>query len=101
MAWGLRIIDSTKILVYGAGLYSFFDNYSTSCSTPAPGPGCQRSIVSVIRSNDVGIYTLNTVGVVRMIDLNDGRDLVALAKDNRNTFADTLAWWRVGPYAPV
>lgn len=97
MAWGLRIIDSTKILVYGAGLYSFFDNYSTSCSTPAPGPGCQRSIVSVIiRSNDdVGIYTLNTVGVIRMIDLNDGSDdVLALAKDNRNTFADTVAWWR-------
>lgn len=96
MAWSLRIIDSTKILVYGAGLYSFFDNYSTSCSTPAPGPGCQRSIFSVIGSNDVGIYTLNTVGVVSMIDLNDGRDLVALAKDNRNTFADTVAWWRTG-----
>lgn len=101
MAWGLRIIDSTKILVYGAGLYSFFDNYSTSCSTPAPGPGCQRSIVSVItrssNNNDVGIYTLSTVGVTRMIDLNDGSDDVlplALAKDNRNTFADTVAWWR-------
>ncbi len=44
----------------------------------------------------MGIYTLNTVGVVRMIDLNDGSDLLALAKDNRNTFADTVAWWRAG-----
>lgn len=32
-----------------------------------------------------------------MIDLNDGRDLVALARDNRNAFADTVAWWRIGP----
>lgn len=32
-----------------------------------------------------------------MIDLNDGRDLVALAMDNRNTFADTVAWWRTSP----
>lgn len=97
MAWGLRIIDSSKILVYGAGLYSFFDNYSTSCSTPAPGSGCQLSIFTVTGSNDVGIYTLNTVGVVTMIDLNDGRDPVALAKDNRNAFADTVAWWRDSP----
>lgn len=27
--WGLRIIDSEYIYVYGAGMYSFFDNYST------------------------------------------------------------------------
>lgn len=28
-AWGLRIVDSQDILIYGAGLYSFFNNYST------------------------------------------------------------------------
>jgi glucan 1,3-beta-glucosidase len=34
MGWGLRVINSLSILVYGAGLYSFFDNYSTckSCN---------------------------------------------------------------------
>jgi hypothetical protein len=26
-AWGLRIVDSEDVFVYGAGLYSFFDNY--------------------------------------------------------------------------
>ncbi|KAF7887027.1 uncharacterized protein EAF02_003674 [Botrytis sinoallii] len=29
-AWGLRILDSQKMLVYGAGFYSFFNNYSLS-----------------------------------------------------------------------
>lgn len=29
MGWGLRVVDSESIVVYGAGLYSFFDNYST------------------------------------------------------------------------
>jgi hypothetical protein len=29
-AWGLRILISHNILVYGAGLYSFFSDYSTS-----------------------------------------------------------------------
>ena len=28
-AWGVRVVNSKSILVYGAGLYSFFDNYST------------------------------------------------------------------------
>lgn len=30
--WGLRIVNSTDIFIYGAGLYSFFNNYSTSKS---------------------------------------------------------------------
>jgi hypothetical protein len=29
-AWGLRILISHNILVYGTGLYSFFSDYSTS-----------------------------------------------------------------------
>jgi hypothetical protein len=29
-AWGLRIVNSNHISVYGAGLYSFFNDYSTS-----------------------------------------------------------------------
>jgi hypothetical protein len=30
--WGLRVLDSTDIFVYGAGLYSFFDN-NDACIT--------------------------------------------------------------------
>jgi glucan 1,3-beta-glucosidase len=32
MAWGLRVLSSVNVLVYGAGLYSFFNNYDTSTS---------------------------------------------------------------------
>jgi len=31
-AWGLRVINSKNVLVYGAGHYSFFNNYDTSKS---------------------------------------------------------------------
>jgi len=31
--WGLRVVNSQNILIYGAGLYSFFDNYNT-CTYP-------------------------------------------------------------------
>ena len=31
-AWGLRVINSHKVFVYGAGLYSFFNNWSTGMS---------------------------------------------------------------------
>jgi hypothetical protein len=50
--WGLRIVSSSNILIYGAGLYSFFDNYSTACSNPVTPPGgngatCQTRIFSI------------------------------------------------------
>jgi glucan 1,3-beta-glucosidase len=31
--WALRIIDSQNIFTYGAGMYSFFNNYSTGMSS--------------------------------------------------------------------
>jgi hypothetical protein len=30
--YGLRILNSSSVLTYGAGFYSFFDHYNTSCS---------------------------------------------------------------------
>ena len=29
VGWGLRVVDSKNLHVYGAGLYSFFNNYDT------------------------------------------------------------------------
>jgi glucan 1,3-beta-glucosidase len=29
--WGLRIINSTNVFTYGAGLYHFFENWDSSC----------------------------------------------------------------------
>jgi glucan 1,3-beta-glucosidase len=34
-AWGLRVINSRNVLIYGAGHYSFFNNYDTSKSRSA------------------------------------------------------------------
>ena len=31
--WGLRTVNSRSILIYGAGLYSFFNNYNTCASS--------------------------------------------------------------------
>jgi len=29
--WGLRVINSTNVFTYGAGLYNFFEDWSSSC----------------------------------------------------------------------
>ena len=44
MAWGLRILGSKNVLVFGAGLYSFFNNYNVNCSTVRSGENCQARI---------------------------------------------------------
>jgi glucan 1,3-beta-glucosidase len=38
MGWGLRVVNSSSILVYGAGLYSFFNNYSVGEFSSPPLP---------------------------------------------------------------
>lgn len=94
--WGLRMIDSSSILVYGAGLYSFFNNYSTNCSNQGNGEVCQDRTLSVeggsAAAGAVSVYNLNTVGTHNMITIN-GQDIASYA-DNINGFIDTIALFR-------
>lgn len=88
---------SSNLLVYGAGLYSFFDNYSTKCSDVASEGVCQTRIVSIEGdklSHDISIYNLNTVGTTWMVT-RDGVDLVANA-DNNSTYVDGVNLFRIG-----
>ena len=94
MAWGLRVVGSTNIFVYGAGLYSFFNNYSTSCSAAGAGSNCQPYIFTYDSAKTTGLYVqnLNTVGTVNMVL----RDTTSLAKysDNVNVFPSTIELFR-------
>ena len=107
MAWGLRILSSKNVVVFGAGLYSFFNNYNTSCSTETEGERCQARIywvggdqpdVSTVgnaaAANQfaVEMYNLNTIGSVSMVT-HQGDDM-AMWNENRATFASTLAAFR-------
>ena len=96
--WGLRIVSSSNILIYGAGHYSFFDNYNVTCSNQGNGEVCQSRIVSIenvpASGANVGIYNLNTVGTHYMVT-RDGVDVVYYA-DNLDGFVDTVAVWRSG-----
>lgn len=92
-AWGLRIIDSSDVLVYGAGLYSFFSDYSTACSTFTAGQTCQQRITSIEGSAaNVNLYNLNTIGTREMLTRNGGR--IAWYADNENTFASNVAVYK-------
>jgi glucan 1,3-beta-glucosidase len=87
-AWGLRAVASKDVFVYGAGLYSFFDNYDQTC---LDGEKCQSNMVSLEQS-DVTLYGLSTKAATNMVTVNS--QSAALQADNTNTFCQTLAFFR-------
>ncbi|KAI0875712.1 glycoside hydrolase family 55 protein [Hypoxylon argillaceum] len=93
-SWGLRIINSSNFFVYGAGFYSFFNNYDTSCSTVTAGETCQSRIVSLEKSTSINIYGLNTIGSLSMLD-RDGAS-VASWKDNVNVYPSNIIMYKSG-----
>jgi hypothetical protein len=92
--WGLRVVDSADVLVYGAGLYSFFDNYNVHCSDAGKGEHCQTRIFSVEGDSRVRVYNLNTVGTTKMVTV-DGQD-VAGYEQNIDGFVQSIALFATG-----
>jgi glucan 1,3-beta-glucosidase len=84
--WGLRIVESSDVYVYGAGLYSFFDNYQQECLATE---SCQDNMVSLECSESVYLYGLSTKAATNMV-LVDGTSQ-ALQSDNTNGFCQTIA----------
>lgn len=84
--WGLRVVDSKGVYMYGAGLYSFFDNYKQECLETED---CQDNMVDIQCSKDVWLYGLNTKAAVNMVTVNGQSQ--ALGLENDNNFCQTLA----------
>ncbi|KAK5659718.1 hypothetical protein OQA88_929 [Cercophora sp. LCS_1] len=84
-SWGVRAVNSKDIFIYGAGLYSFFDNYNQDCLQTQ---SCQNNMVS-LENSTVHFFALNTKASVNMLTVNG--ESVALDSDNRNNFCATLA----------
>ncbi|KAF9890404.1 hypothetical protein FE257_006072 [Aspergillus nanangensis] len=85
-AWGVRVMNTSDLYIYGAGLYSFFENYGQTCLQTE---SCQENMVEVDCS-DVHIYGLSTKASVNMITSSDGTALVP-QKENRSNFCSTIA----------
>lgn len=93
-SYGLRVLDGSSISIYGAGLYSFFNDYSTDCSTFPSPENCQSEIFSVEGSTSgLNVFVLNTVGVQNMI-VQDGKSLANVTA-NLGTFSSTIAYFSV------
>lgn len=84
--FGLRIFNSTYIFTYGAGLYSFFNNYDQGCLVTE---NCQQQMVSLEQSEAVYLYALSTKAAQNMVEV----DQVAIVPQaaNPNGFCQTVA----------
>lgn len=83
--WGLRVTNSKDVLVYGGGLYSFYDNYAQPC---VAANNCQDNMVAVDDSS-VQMFGISTKASVAMITLNG--QAAAKDSDNRNNFCAAIA----------
>ncbi|KIO31552.1 hypothetical protein M407DRAFT_19489 [Tulasnella calospora MUT 4182] len=87
--WALHVADSEKVFVYGAGLYSFFQNYSLDCTATVD---CQQSIAKITPdSKDIYVYGLATVGTTYMLNVGD-KGIINEA-DNPIGFSQAVTIW--------
>ncbi|KAK7437112.1 hypothetical protein VKT23_018738 [Stygiomarasmius scandens] len=87
-AWGVRFAYSNDIIVFGAGLYSFFSADSQDCIDTNT---CQSQILSVDEGSSVHVYSLSTVGVTMQLSV-DGLPIIPRSA-NVNGFASTVTAW--------
>ncbi|KAG9094875.1 hypothetical protein FS749_011622 [Ceratobasidium sp. UAMH 11750] len=88
-AWALSISKSSDVYAYGAGLYNFFVSYNQSCIANYT---CQDTLVNIDKeSEDIYIYSLATVGVTNMLDVES--KAIISQNDNRNGFQSNVAAW--------
>jgi hypothetical protein len=109
-SWGLSVQNSQDIIVFGkhmrsqrgnssslpliragAGLYSFFDNYSQACISKR---NCQSKILDVDNNSKISVFSLSTVASNFQVSM-DGNGIVDQAK-NLAGFASTVTLWRGG-----
>lgn len=91
VSWGVRIVDSFRIYVLGAGVYSWFSKYSQDCLAT---DNCQTRAFEVEQSYDLWIYNLVTKAIVEMI--SPVNEKPTLAKDNKNGFMSSILAWLKG-----
>ncbi|THV07925.1 exo-beta-1,3-glucanase [Dendrothele bispora CBS 962.96] len=86
--WALRVITSTDIIVFGAGLYSFFQSFTQNCLDTF---NCQSQIMTVDSSSSLHIYSLSTVATTFQLSVNQNG--IVNQNNNRDGFASTVTSW--------
>jgi hypothetical protein len=95
-SWALRIIDSSAIYILGAGVYSWFSEYSQDCLDTE---NCQQRGIQIRASRDIWIYNLCTKAIVEMISPLGSAP--TLAANNVNGFLSSVLAWLQSSKGPI
>ncbi|TFK19768.1 glucan 1,3-beta-glucosidase [Coprinopsis marcescibilis] len=87
-SWALSIQNSQDIFIFGAGLYSFFHEYSQDCIT---NRNCQAQIANIDSKSRVHLFSLSTVAAKHQISVE--RNGIVDQANNINGFASTVTYW--------
>ncbi|KAK6347390.1 hypothetical protein TWF718_005229 [Orbilia javanica] len=86
VSWAVRFIRSEDVHIYGAGLYSWFQNYNQDCLKSSQ---CQRNVAKIDgESKNLRLNNLITVGSTLMA--NDAAGFTIQSDKNRNGFASSI-----------
>ncbi|KAI0748312.1 exo-beta-1,3-glucanase [Daedaleopsis nitida] len=86
--WAVSITGSSDIIIFGAGLYSFFTNYAQDCLDTS---SCQTQIFNIDDTSSVSVYSLSTVGVTSQLSIS-GKGIIP-ASVSPDGFAFTATSW--------
>jgi hypothetical protein len=89
-AFALRVISSSDIFIYGAGFYSFFNNYDESCINDET---CQLQLIQTSYTQGLWLYDLFTKGGEELVSPLGGVP-PTLQKDNNQMYAS------LSPFTP-
>ncbi|TFY80464.1 hypothetical protein EWM64_g3546 [Hericium alpestre] len=87
-AWALYVQNSKGIVVFGGGLYSFFQAYDQTCLDTF---NCQQQIIDIDATSDISIYSVSTVGANFQLSVSEMGIIPQSA--NTNGFAQTFTAW--------
>ncbi|KAH7309629.1 pectate lyase superfamily protein-domain-containing protein [Stachybotrys elegans] len=86
--WALRIINSSDILLYGMGFYSFFDNFRLGC---APDEQCQQSLIETNYAGNLYMYNIFTKGNIEIVTPRGNLPPVWFNDTTRNGYTSNIA----------
>ncbi|KAF8969934.1 exo-beta-1,3-glucanase [Flammula alnicola] len=87
-AWALQVQSSTDIIIFGAGFYSFFQNFDQTCLNTN---SCQTQIVNIDSTSSVTVYSLSTVATTFQFSINQNG--IINQSGNVDGFASTVTAW--------
>ncbi|KAI9566967.1 glycoside hydrolase family 55 protein, partial [Boletus coccyginus] len=88
MAWGMYVQKSWDITLFGAGFYSFFQNYTQDCLANYT---CQNGIFHIDEESTIMLYSISTIGTTYQLTIGE-RDVIN-EEHNRDGFQETFTAW--------